>query len=91
MNFRAMVESKFEVSEPVVIGNRDVVVASRRTSFGFSPGPVHALQVQPEYIFVREAGYIYGMSVTRGTKVDLEKIAPDLRQSVLDSFSKQAP
>jgi hypothetical protein len=83
-------ELDFDLSKPLTVGLRRIAVASRKFSTAGSWGLTGLVAfVLPEFVFVEEHGYIFGIRVPNGEKVELEDVGrmhPSLMRIVLEAF-----
>jgi hypothetical protein len=80
-------KSKFELSDPVLVGEREFFIASERLSISDKTGRnVHAALVSPLYLIVAEKTSNYAFSLTGGQALDLGNLFsnnPALEQEFL--------
>src|SRR5579872_1461245 len=82
-------ESKFEITSPVIVGGRRILIVSKRSLISIDKQNVAAALVSPVYLFLEEGDLIYAFSIPKGESVNLIELLGDdraLKQRVMESF-----
>ena len=85
-------ESDFQVSSPLVIGNRKIVFVSKRSLISFDKEKcVFAGLVNPAYLIIEEGDFVYAFSVPHGGSINLAELFTadlKLKREIFEKFGK---